>query len=95
MITLTMVYRQAWRQREGMAHSIFEAAGLPLDVPDYATCSRRAGTSTPTVRVSSGKDAVTIIPDSTGAKITGDGELQDPNARPEQTPTVEKDPPER
>lgn len=74
MTTLKAVYRQAWRQSEGLARSVFEVAGLPLDVPDYATCSRRTGTSTPTVRVSSAKDAVYLIPDSTGAKITGDGE---------------------
>jgi len=68
------VYRQAWRQSEGFVRSIFSMAGIDLPTPDYSTLARRAGRVAPSLRIVSGKDTVHIIPDSTGATITGDGE---------------------
>ena len=40
-LTLRMVFGLAWRQTEGLLHSILSLMGLELEVPDHTTLSRR------------------------------------------------------
>jgi len=72
--SLKAAYSQPWRQAEGLARSVFDTAGIPLTVPDYSTLSRRSGNVKYPLRVRNTKDSVHLILDSTGAKITGEGE---------------------
>src|SRR3954471_1104056 len=45
LLTLRAVFHLPLRATQGLARSIFELMGLPLDVPHYSTLSRRAATA--------------------------------------------------
>lgn len=67
------VFHQKLRQTEGLVKSIFIMMGMKLDVPDHSTLSRRGETITvelPKER----REIVTIIVDSSGLKVYGEGE---------------------
>src|SRR3989344_4522271 len=67
------VYGQKLRQTEGLVTSLFGLMRLDLDVPDYSTLSRRG--ETVVVRLPKDeKEGITLIIDSTGLKVFGEGE---------------------
>jgi IS5 family transposase len=73
VLTLRSVYHLPLRATEGLARSIFGLMGLDLDVPDYSTLCRRAGT----LQVTLPKQAegpLHLVLDSTGLKVYGEGE---------------------
>jgi hypothetical protein len=73
-LTLRAVFRLALRQTEGLIGSILRLLGLELAVPDHTTLSRRAGTlEVPRPRPPTG-EAVHLLVDSTGLRLTGPGE---------------------
>ncbi len=76
-VTVTLqfgkVFRQKLRQTEGLVRSLFALMGILLKVPTFSTLSRRGGT----VKVALPRDEkenITIIVDSTGLKVFGEGE---------------------
>jgi hypothetical protein len=74
MITLKAMYGLSLRATEGFAQSVFALAGIPLDVPDYTTISRRAEHLSVKLKTVDIKQSVNIILDSTGNKVYGEGE---------------------
>jgi hypothetical protein len=69
---LKETYHLPLRQAVGLARSVFEMAGVMLSVPDAATICRRAGGVNHQLRNHGASH--TLILDSTGAKIRGEGE---------------------
>lgn len=67
------VYGQKLRQTEGLVDSLFNLMRLDLDVPDYTTLSRRGETVTVTLPKDE-KEGITLLIDSTGLKVFGEGE---------------------
>lgn len=67
------VFHQKLRQTEGLVNTIFQLMNIDLDVPDFSTLSRRG--ETVTVELPKEKrGTVTIIVDSSGLKVYGEGE---------------------
>lgn len=67
------VFHQRLRQTEGMMKSIFNQSGVKLSVPDFTTLCRR-GVNLPVDLPRADKERVTVIADSTGFKVFGEGE---------------------
>ncbi|MFK7743364.1 MAG: IS5 family transposase [Planctomycetota bacterium] len=61
-LTLRLLFRLPLRQIEGFMRSLFELMGLPLDVPDPTTLSRRSAGS------------IELVIDSSGWAVFGEGE---------------------
>ena len=74
VLTLRMVFHQPLRQTEGFVSSILALMGLDSPVPDHSTLSRRGGGLVRSRRMSSAKDSLDLVVDSTGLKIHGPGE---------------------
>jgi Transposase DDE domain len=72
-LTLRAVFRLALRQTEGLIGSILRLLGLELAVPDHTTLSRRAATLE-VARPRPTGEAVHLLVDSTGLRLTGPGE---------------------
>lgn len=76
-VTITLqfgkVFRQKLRQTEGLARSLFALIGIPLKVPTFSTLSRR-GSKVKVALPRNEKELITIIVDSTGLKVFGEGE---------------------
>src|SRR5512135_452425 len=73
LLTLRVVFHLPLRATQGLAHSIFQLMGLPLDVPHYSTLSRHAATT----RIDlpkQGDGPLQLVIDSTGLKLYGEGE---------------------
>lgn len=72
-LQLGQVFHQKLRQTEGLLRTIFKLMKIDLDIPDFTTLSRRGET----IRVELPREkrgAVTIIVDSSGLKVYGEGE---------------------
>jgi len=61
------------RQTQGCVKGIFSMMGLPHDVPDYTTLSKRGDYHSVKIKTQK-KDAVVLQVDSTGLKLFGEGE---------------------
>lgn len=76
-ITVTLqfgkVFGQKLRQTEGFVRSLFTILRLPCRVPDASTLCRR-GKNVPVKLPKRPRQSVTIIVDSTGLKVFGEGE---------------------
>lgn len=73
LLTVKEVFHLTNRQVEGFMRSVFQLLHLDLPVPDHSTLSRRAKT----LHIQLPKTArgpLTIVMDSTGLKIYGEGE---------------------
>ena len=68
-----IVYHQRLRQNEGLVNSLFAMMKLKLDVPDFTTLSRRGETISLSLPKDE-KEKLTILMDSTGLKVYGEGE---------------------
>lgn len=73
VLTIGALFRLPLRQTQGCAQSLFSMMGLPYEIPSYTTLSRRGGKLSPRLRIKD-KDSVTLIIDSTGLKLYGEGE---------------------
>ncbi len=67
------MYHQRLRQNEGLVNSLFAMMKLKLDVPDFSTLSRR-GATIEVVLPKDEKEKLVILMDSTGLKVSGEGE---------------------
>ncbi len=77
-LTVGMVVRQPLRQTEGLMRSIAALSGIDIAVPDFSTLSRRGrGPSLSAKSVSRDTKPVQLVVDSTGLKISGEGEWQE------------------
>jgi Transposase DDE domain len=77
VLTLKELLHLTNRQAEGFVRSLFSLLHLDLAVPDHTTLSRRGGTlrgtlAAPTPAAPAG--ALTLVFDSTGLKVYGEGE---------------------
>jgi hypothetical protein len=72
-LTIGKVYGQKLRQTQGLVDSLFNLMRLDLDVPNYTTLSRRGATVTVHLPKDE-KEGVTLLLDSTGLKVFGEGE---------------------
>jgi hypothetical protein len=73
MLTVKEVFHLTNREVEGFLRSVFKLLNLPLTVPDHSTLSKRSKT----LKVKLPKKAhgrLSIVMDSTGMKIYGEGE---------------------
>lgn len=73
LLTVQALYHLPLRATIGLVRSLFDQAGILLDVPDYTTVSRRAQKLSISLKKTS-KPVTDLILDSTGAKIYGEGE---------------------
>lgn len=72
---LKVVFRLPYRQVQGFAQSLLMMMGLAdLEVPSYTQISRRAKQLDVDIAVPSSSGAITVVIDSTGLKIYGEGE---------------------
>ena len=74
VLKLRLVFHQPLRKTEGRASSILAFMGLDLPVLDHSTLSRRGGGLARSRCVSSTKDSLDQVVDSTGLKIHAPGE---------------------
>ena len=74
VLTLRALYGLGLRQAEGFVRSLFQAHGLDLPVPDYTTVSRRSADLRIDLGVRAGTGPRTLLLDSTGLKVYGEGE---------------------
>ena len=74
-LTLRTAYRLGLRQTQGLMGSIGTLMGLNIRVPDFSTLSRRANSlSIAQAMRQAGSIPVHLVVDSTGLKISGEGE---------------------
>jgi hypothetical protein len=75
-LMLRMVFKQAFRQTQGLMRSIAKLMGVDITVPHFTTMSRRGnGLSLSAKAVSKSAKPVQLVVDSTGLKIFGEGAL--------------------
>lgn len=74
VLTLRAIYGLGLRQAEGFVRSLFQAHGLDLPVPDYTTLSRRSADLTIDLGATASTGRRTLLLDSTGLKVYGEGE---------------------
>jgi hypothetical protein len=67
------VFHQKLRQTEGLVQAVFKLMKLDLSVPDHSTLSRR-GESIKIELPKEKRESATIIVDSSGLKVYGEGE---------------------
>ena len=75
-LTIRNLFQLALRQTQGFIQSLFQMAHLDWNVPDFSTLSRRADKLQPLLHKSAKnpQEDLHILVDSTGIKVTGDGE---------------------
>lgn len=75
-LQLGKVFSQKLRQTAGLVKSIFDIKDIDLKIPDFSTLSRRGGNVNVKINKSSKKDGekITIVADSSGMKVYGEGE---------------------
>ena len=73
---LRLVFRQPWRQTEGLLRSIATLLGVGIAVPDHTTFSRRSVALSLPTRLTPSSEPVHVVLDSTGLKVYGAGEWQ-------------------
>jgi len=74
-LTLRMVFKQAFRQTQGLMRSIAKLLGVDIAVPHFTTMSRRGnGLSLSAKAVPQHGSPVQLVVDSTGLKIFGEGD---------------------
>jgi len=74
-IALRLLFHLPLRQTEGFLGSVLRLMGLALSCPDHTTLSRRNATATIQRRVERAPQGpVSVIVDSTGLKVCGQGE---------------------
>ena len=75
-LTIRNLFQLAIRQTQGFIQSLFQMAHLDWNVPDFSTLSRRADKLQPLLHKSAKnpQEDLHILVDSTGIKVTGDGE---------------------
>jgi len=71
---LRLLFRQPWRQTEGLLRSIVELLGLRLEGPDHTTLSRRARELATRPPRWPSRGAMHLRVDASGLKIFGQGE---------------------
>ena len=74
MLALRMLFKLPLRQTEGFFESLFELAGINLNVPDYTRLSRRGSTPLKQLSLPDAKEPCHLIVDSTGLKVYGESE---------------------
>ena len=75
IVTLGMVYKLRLRQLEGFMQSLLElAVWQGIRVPDFSTLSRRRRNLNVQVSLRKFSEAITVVVDSSGAKVYGEGE---------------------
>lgn len=75
-LTMKNLFKLALRQTEGFLQSLFKLSGIDWCVPDFSTISRRAASLQPTICKSArtAGQELHVLVDSTGIKLSGDGE---------------------
>lgn len=74
ILTLAMVYHQPLRQVTGFAQSIVKLSGWCVTVPHFTTLCRRRKTLNIQVSQRNFGDSITVVVDSSGTKVYGEGE---------------------
>ena len=73
-LTLKVLFGLALRQVTGLVASLLKLAKLDWPVPDYTTLCRRQKTLTVALGGRASSDGLHLLVDSTGIKMTGEGE---------------------
>jgi hypothetical protein len=78
-LQLGKVFRQRLRQTQGLVQSLFALMDITISVPNYSTLSRRGGKvkKVPLPKKQNNEDSdegITIVIDSSGLKVYGEGE---------------------
>jgi hypothetical protein len=71
-LAIRKVYHLPLRQTQGMLRSIFRIMGVPYQIPDYSTLSRRAAGLN--ISLAQSETDLHLVLDSTGLKVYGEGE---------------------
>jgi hypothetical protein len=74
ILTLGMVYHQPLRQVTGFAQSLVNLSGWCVNVPHFTTLCKRRKDLNIQVSTRSFTDKITVVVDSSGAKVYGEGE---------------------
>jgi len=73
-LCLKIIFQLPMRATEGLLRSLVELMGLPIQVPDYTTISRRQSNKELEIPSFIPNEARHVVIDSTGLKIFGEGE---------------------
>jgi hypothetical protein len=73
-LMLQSLFSKKLRNTEGFVRSILRLRGVELDTPDHTTIARRSGECAVSIRVRDTPDHVELYVDSTGGKVSGEGE---------------------
>lgn len=73
-LMMRSLFHLALRQTEGFVNSLFKLAGIALNAPDYTTLSRRLASLEIKLPVVNLADKLSVVIDSTGVKVYGEGE---------------------
>lgn len=73
-LTLQALFSKKLRNTEGFVRSILRLMGVDRDTPDHTTIARRSETCAVSIRVRETPDHVELYADSTGGKVSGEGE---------------------
>jgi Transposase DDE domain len=73
---LRLAFGQPGRQTESLLRSIMTLLGVNLATPDHTTFSRRSASLLLTTSLTSSREPVHVVLDSTGLKVYGAGEWQ-------------------
>lgn len=74
LLTLRELFRLPYRQTEGLAIAIAHLMHLKLRIPSYTNLQKRAAKMKIDSKIASLKGPITIVVDSTGLKVYGEGE---------------------
>jgi hypothetical protein len=73
-LTLRLVFKLPLRQAEGFLRSVLSLMALDLEAPDHTTLSRRSQSVNVDLHRAAGDKPISLIVDSTGLSIVGEGE---------------------
>src|SRR5271170_1702498 len=76
-LALRLVFHQPLRQTEGLLRSIADVLKIDIAIPDHTTLSRRGGGLTILPKRIDRAEPLHLLVDSTGLKISGEGEWLD------------------
>ena len=74
LFALRLFYQLPLRATQGLFISLLRLLDCPLTVPNYSTLCRRQARLTPGLAATAAKDARHVLIDSTGLKVSGEGE---------------------
>lgn len=74
LLTLRELFQLPYRQTEGLGQSLAALMQVSIDIPDYSSLAKRAGTLRIDLAATPARGPIDVVVDSTGLKVFGEGE---------------------